>query len=629
MFRLFLLFFLSVQILVNVATPAVAECLYPSCIEFPKDSGVINVRDFGAKGDGVSDDTDAIKKALAASGDDTKTLFWQDKIVYLPDGIYLVSSPLIKLYKEGRFASGMILIGQSRDGTIIKLKDNAVGYNNPDLPKSVIFTTAKLLDGSPTSGGKDYTNKGEGNDAYNNFIENLTIDVGNGNKGAVAIDYLANNFGAIRNVTIKAPEDSGNTAILMTRKWAGPALIKNVDIVGFDVGIDVASTEYGITLENINIIKQRSIGLRNRDNVISADGLKISDSPLPLVNETEKGLVVISGGSLIPFNADEEAYINKGSLNLRDVLVKGSSVDAVYQGSDKIAKSSKDWSLPVKHSPVVAKSDSKDWVAVKHDSPDSDAAAAINKAFNSGASTIYFPHGIYSIGSNITIPRTVKRIIGMGSTIRAVKQRSASLSRERGFFYVKSGKEPLVIEKIAFDNSWLGNQVAVELKGKRALVLKDVIGAGVTTLKRNKNGGEVFLENSCCGFIDISGSNGVWARQLNTEGGGVRIKNNGSPLWISGIKTEHNCTVIENKNGAVTELMGGLIYMVRPYDSPRPAFVNDNSKMSLSYVEEAFFANSVYKTHLKSEIAGSSENVMAEELPQRGKGRIIPQLISE
>ena len=71
------------------------------------------------------------------------------------------------------------------------------------------MSTAKLLDGTPTSGGKDYTHKGEGNDAYENFVEDLTIDVGAGNPGAVGIDDLANNVGAIRQVRVIAPPGSG------------------------------------------------------------------------------------------------------------------------------------------------------------------------------------------------------------------------------------------------------------------------------------------------------------------------------------------------------------------------------------------------------------------------------------
>src|ERR1700733_8440998 len=176
---------------------------------FPSDAGVLNVRDFGAKGNGTDDDTEALQAAIDAAGPDTGPAFWRTRIVYLPAGTYVVSRTLARHYGDGKFGSGMILIGESRDATIIRLRDHAPGFDNPDTPRGVIMTTAKLLDGSPTSGGKDYTHKGEGNDAYENFLENLPIDVGNANPGAIGIDYLANNIGAVRNVVVRAPESSG------------------------------------------------------------------------------------------------------------------------------------------------------------------------------------------------------------------------------------------------------------------------------------------------------------------------------------------------------------------------------------------------------------------------------------
>ena len=61
-----------------------------------------NVKDFGAVGDGVTNDTAAFLNALATPG-----------TVYMPNGTYLVSSTLSML-------SGSSLIGESRSGTIIK-----------------------------------------------------------------------------------------------------------------------------------------------------------------------------------------------------------------------------------------------------------------------------------------------------------------------------------------------------------------------------------------------------------------------------------------------------------------------------------------------------------------------------
>ena len=133
---------------------------------FPPDSGILNVRDFGAKGNGRDDDTAALLAAIAAAGSNTGAFFWRTRIVYLPAGTYRVSAPLVKRYADGKFGSGLILVGESAGSTTIRLTDHASGFDDPAAPRGIIMTTAKLLDGTPTSGGKDYTHKGEGNDAY-------------------------------------------------------------------------------------------------------------------------------------------------------------------------------------------------------------------------------------------------------------------------------------------------------------------------------------------------------------------------------------------------------------------------------------------------------------------------------
>src|SRR3954464_6943054 len=81
-------------------------------IVFPRDAGFINVKNekYGAKGDGRTDDTQAILRALNDSGQDTRSEFWHDKIVYFPAGTYMVSDRLLKRYRNGGFASGMIMM---------------------------------------------------------------------------------------------------------------------------------------------------------------------------------------------------------------------------------------------------------------------------------------------------------------------------------------------------------------------------------------------------------------------------------------------------------------------------------------------------------------------------------------
>jgi hypothetical protein len=60
-----------------------------------------NVKDFGAKGDGKTDDTAAINRAISDGqrcgpecGASTKV----PAVIYFPPGTYLVSSPIIQYY---------------------------------------------------------------------------------------------------------------------------------------------------------------------------------------------------------------------------------------------------------------------------------------------------------------------------------------------------------------------------------------------------------------------------------------------------------------------------------------------------------------------------------------------------
>lgn len=611
---------------------------------FPVDANLLDVRSLGAIGDGKADDTAAINRAIAASGQSTGYSWWHDRIVYLPRGNYRISSPLLKRYSNGGFGSGLLLIGDGVGQTTITLADHADGYADNTKPRAMIYTTSQLLDrGGPYGGGKDYPRLGEGNDAYENLVESMTIDAGEGNPGAIGIDYLANNLGAVRHVLLRARGESGAVGILMTRKWIGPAILEDVEIDGFGRGIDVASTEYGLTMDDVRLHGQREFALRNRSNVLSIKDLAIDEQGncKGMLNDTPAGLITLirshvrTGAAYALENLGTVVLRMSSATGLspsRDKAREGEIADGVLSGSHWKAESP--WRLSVSDAPAVSDSSPSEWVNVvrfgARPDPAFDSTGAFRKALLSGAHTVYVPTGIYSISGPLTLPPTVRHLAGMNSAIRLLPGREPGFSSAQGLLRILApSTEPLLIDRLGISNS--GEQTGVEVGAARTVVLRDIPNVGVNFLARPAGGGAVFLDNVCCGGMRLAGKERISAEQFDTEGSGVRILNAGAPLSVLGIKTERPNIVLQQGAGGHTEISGGLLYMVLPNPSPdTPAFSIIDSSLIASFAEEAFAPDRTFSFYAVSSQAGKKKIFPRALFPVRegaGSGRLIPLLV--
>jgi hypothetical protein len=243
-----------------------------------------------------------------------------------------------------------------------------------------------------------------------------------------------------------------------------------------------------------------------------------------------------------------------------------------------------------------------------------------------GASTIYLPYGRYIIHDGIEIPPTVRRIVGMNSSLTVTPDRKPEFPRDTGMFRIDRPGQSLLIERLAFDMTDLGDQLAVGVNAKRDVTLRDIVSAGTSLLDRRPDGGRVFIEDVCCGSLHVAGSAAVFARQLDTEGGDTRILNEGSPLVILGLKTEGDCTVLDNRDGARSSILGGLLYIVGDADPKVPAFRNTNAEFEATFAEEAFSATKRYTIYLQDQ--DRRRDVDAANFATRGYGRIVPWLMS-
>jgi len=98
--------------------------LWPSEMPWYGESGVISVKDeaFGAIGDGVTDDTQALQTAIDAGGD-----------VFIPKGVYKISSPLI-------LGSNVNLFGVGNSYSVLSPITDAPAFADPSNPSPLIDT---------------------------------------------------------------------------------------------------------------------------------------------------------------------------------------------------------------------------------------------------------------------------------------------------------------------------------------------------------------------------------------------------------------------------------------------------------------------------------------------------------
>lgn len=582
----------------------------------PNDSGVTNVKTFGAKGDGRSDDTQAIQKAIENG----------NRFIYLPNGTYLVCDTLKISQSRKRY----FFEGETRNGSVIKLKDNCPGFGDRNQPKAVINT-----EGTPGQ-------------AFQNSVFDLTVDVGSGNPGAIAIKFLNNNQGTIRNVTLKSsdPDKKGSTGIDLTLPWPGPGIIKDVQIIGFDYGIKIGFPEYSMVFENVTLENQKVGGIYNSANLLSIRNL-ISNNSVPVIRSADsRSLVVLIDGNFQGGASSSSAIENQdGVIYARNLtttgyqsaikngaaIVPGNTVkEYVSQNIYSLFPSSqKSLNLPIKEIPTINEDSSNNWVSVTkygaNGEDENDDTIAIQKAVDSGKSTIYFPKGKYYISDTIRIRGKVKRVTGLGSTI-AVKEKFSQQNKPV-FRFENNQSDVVVLERFWGDYSNGKEFYWIEHASAKTIFLRNIaVGSGKAY--RNTGYGNLFIEDVAAPEW-IFDRQKVWARQLNPEGDNTKIVNNGGILWILGLKTEDEGTAIQTTNGGKTEVLGGLLY---PGSGKIPedqaAFINDESQFSV-VMGESHHGGARYNTLVEEIRDGITKKLLSQDLPRRGSASIIPLYVGD
>jgi len=568
-------------------------------IRFPKDGGVLDMRDFGASPNDGQDDTSAIQAVLDAhpSG---------NRIVYLAEGEWIITDTL----KWGGTNNGnaqkrTILQGAGQTLTTIRLPAGTQGFEDEANAKALIWTGKKPAQ------------------RFRNAVRDLTISVEEGNPGAIGLQFNASNQGCIRNVTIQAAEDSGKIGLdLGHTDEIGPLLVKHLTVEGFDIGISTKWPVNSNTFEHITLRNQRSYGWWNYHQMIFVRGLQSENSVTAIYNEKNSwGTVALVDSKIQGRDASTKTpgILNQRQMYLRNVEVTGyvKAVDHADKGRDKgdveasgviaedtshqnvsslfrdlpsatFADAGKVRHLPVKETPEVSWGDlESDWVNIVSFGADpegkEDSSSALQRAIDSGAKTVYLPAGAnFRLTGHVEIRGPVQRIIGLEGRF---------FSENTGTWKLVDDAHPdglpdapvVILERMMGRSG--GPGIEVTHASARTLIVSSVIGLHVT----GEGTGDIFIED-LCGRLNLKRpGQSAWCRQLNTEHQGTMLHNNGGNLWILGMKTEKIGTIIETLNGGITDATGIFLYSNQGWEEQVPAFVIRDSQVTLAGINERNF----------------------------------------
>ncbi len=565
------------------------------------------------------------------------------KIIYFPKGTYLVSDTVsytldnltniyagIPKYEMNR---QIHFKGEGKELVTIKLKDNCKGFEYGNQKPVVSFMLGESSNLSMT-----------------NSFEDITIDTGKNNPGAVGLVFFGNNTGTVKNVSIKSGDDKkrGYAGLHIKHEIVSGCYVKNLEVDGFDYGVRATPARNFSVFENIFISNQRKCGFFVDNMIISVRNLQSNNFVNAFrVNGALAHAVLVDsklyGGNVL----DSAVDVGCGSVFVRNVDTSGYGSSLTYALEKKCDSSYIDeyvsdsvhtvFENELKSEPIAVLDmpetsvdlDINKWVSVNDYGAKGDGITddtkAIEDAINSGASRIYFQPGKYLVDGPVMVPENVSRINFMFCDFVAGDKLKED--RNNGLFVICGDNNDIVLENVFTWERFHGYMRFIEHKGKRTLSMVNLHTQTAAMYFNSVEGGRVFIENCGCtvgGFGDspyrqitaysFKGQE-VWARHINPERSFCEILNDGGKVWIMGFKTENYGTAFKTINGGHTEVLGGTISIGCNKDLP--AIVNENSTVSVVASTNGYSMNDVFPIAVRETQGDNTGELYNDEFPLR------------
>jgi len=382
----------------------------------------------------------------------------------------------------------------------------------------------------------------------------------------------------------------------------GPCLIKNVLVRGFDLGVRIASSVDSETSEHVTVEYQNVAGVRNDGQPCPIRDLRSLNAVCAFV--AAGGFSVLVGARLrgLPGAAGRAAIRADAPLSARDVETSGygAAIADRVEGRRDIAgpdvplfltKPAANLfgvhgpalALPIRETPEVPWDAPSKWAAPHRTAAEGggDWSAVLQRAIDSGATTVYLPRGDYSVGHTVVLRGNVRRLVGCKADLNVV----APLNGEaQPVFRFGSGAQPVVTLEGLNTDFGGGPFWFMEDDPERTLVLRRLaINFGAANAFHGTGPGVVFIEDMVGRYFRLHHET-VWARQFNPEGEGLHVLNDGGTLWTLGLKTEGGGTLLETRASRRAELLGSFSYTTGG-GKLAPMLVVDNAQAAFSFGE--------------------------------------------
>ncbi len=470
------------------------------------------------------------------------------KIIYFPKGTYLVSDTVTYSLKDLKGfwywvpgfenCRNIHFLGENKEETIIRLNDFSNGFGEGKEKPLISFCNNELK----LQRNEEFTNV-----AFMNTLEDITLDCGKGNPGAIGVKYVSSNCGRIENVKIKT--ECGPCGIYVANNTT-QAVFEDIEISGFNYGIDVENTVM-FALNRLNIADNRLAGIYTKNSHMFCQNITYGSLPAVMFKEIDD---IVAGRYFFDDKNITFANENPGHF--------------IHFEEPKV------------NIPKNKRSENPDDFAFVDDfgakgDGVTECSRAIQKAMNSGKPIIVFGEGEYLINAKIKIPKTVKTVdflfCSLASGIRLVGGEYDS-----AFEISEDSEDLLFIENLSAWENFRGHMRFCKHAAKRDIIFSDIHLMTAQMYFNSVYGSTVYFDN-CFSTVGTYTKNAwipgdgfspaychvppyefheqtVFGRVVNPERSDVAILNDASEIFLEGFRTEGPGTALKSINGGRTHI---------------------------------------------------------------------------